>query len=243
VSDYLLVHGMSVSAWEWERLVPVLQSDARAGTIVTVEMPGRSGQRPGDYGAIRLEHYAGTILRALREHDLRDVILVGHSAGGICLQAVAAAEPERIRRLVFLCAAIPKRGRSMLEWQSLPQRLVSRLVLWLGRAGTRGIVPNKRFARWAMGHDLEPADCDALIARLVPEPPAMLIDRIDWPAERVRVPATYIHTTRDRIIRPKDQLRMAHTVPGVEVVSLEAGHARPVVYPERLAALLLDYAE
>src|SRR4051794_17739004 len=102
MSDFLLLHGMAEGAWAWERLIPRLQADPRAGTVLAPDFPGRGPHRPDDLQTIPLTDYLRTILDCLRTHDLRDVVLVGHSAGGICLQAAAAAEPERIRRMVFL---------------------------------------------------------------------------------------------------------------------------------------------
>lgn len=242
MADFLLLHGMNVGAWEWERVIPALQSDPRTGKVIAPNMPGRGPGGPPDLSTIRLRDYTATAIAALREHDLRDVIVVGHSGGGIYLQATVAAEPERVRRLVFLCAAIPERGRNILHRQPLPVGLFYRLLLWVRRADRRGIVPSRRLARFALCHTLRPEDCEPVLDRLVPEPQALLVDRIDWPADRVRVPATYILTNRDRVIRPHDQGRMAVSLPRVEVIRLDAGHADPVVYPEWLVALLLSYA-
>lgn len=241
MSDLLLLHGMCVGAWEWERVIPALKADPRAGRVIAPDFPGRAGNRPNVLATARLGDYFDTALAALREHDLRDVVIVGHSGGGATMQALAAAEPERVRRLVFLCAAVPKRGGSLLDLQPLPLRLISRLLLALPYVRNRGIVPNKRLAKRAMCHDLPPADCDPLIQRLVPEPRALLRDRIDWPAERMTAPVTYILTTKDRIIRPRDQQKMARSLPRPEILRLPMGHARPVVEPARLVELLLRY--
>src|SRR5829696_695045 len=242
MADFLLLHGMNVGGWEFERLVPLLRADPRTGTVVAPDMPGRAGNRGGRLADVRIAHYVETALAVLRDNDLRDTVIVGHSGGGAYLQTVVAAEPERVRRMVFLCAAVPQRGHSLLELQPLPLRLISRAFMWLFRTKQRGIRPNARLARRALCHDLRPEDCDSFAKRLVPEPEALLLDRIDWPAERVRAPATYIVTTQDRVIRPEHQRRMAGNVPGAEIITFDMGHARPVAEPERLAALLLGYS-
>jgi pimeloyl-ACP methyl ester carboxylesterase len=224
--DFLLLHGMNVGGWEWDRVRSALEANPRVGRVVAPDMPGRGASRPADLGRIRLQDYVEATVGALREADLRDAVVVGHSGGGIYLQAAVAAEPARVRRMVFLCAAIPRRGESMLAWQPLPLRALSRLWLWLARAGRRRIVPSRRLARRGLCPTLQPDDCEQLLASLVPEPQARLIDALDWDPVPLRgLPATYIQTTPDRVIRPKDQLRMARTVAGVEVVPLPAGHA------------------
>src|SRR5918998_162334 len=242
MSDFLLLHGMTMAGWAWERVLPRLQADPRAGRVLAPDFPGRGSQRPADLNTIQLADYLGTILDQLRREDLRDVVLVGHSAGGICLQAAAAAEPERIRRLVFLAAAIPRRGRSVSDWQPWPLRLGNRALMWLQRYGRRGIVPSKRLARRTLCTGLRREDCDAVLARLTPEPQRLILDRIDWDPGRVRAPASYILTTRDRVVAPRLQRAMARTVPGIELVPLRAGHAQPLYDPAWLVSRLLSYA-
>jgi pimeloyl-ACP methyl ester carboxylesterase len=128
-----------------------------------------------------------------------------------------------------------------LRLQPWPLRLLTRAGLWLFRARHRGIVPSRRFARWALCHDLQPEDCRLVLSHLVPEPQALLMECIAWPAERVQAPATYIRTLKDRIIRPKTQLQMARTLPGVELIEIPVGHAYPVLYPQRLVDVFLGY--
>jgi len=239
MTDFLLLHGMCVTRAEWQRVIPALQADPRAGKVVAPDMPGRGANRSAGPGSIRLRDYTVTAVAAIREYDLRDVVIVGHSGGGAYVQAVVAAEPERVRRIVFLCAAIPERGHSLLDLQPRAVRLVSRALLWLFQTKRRGIVASHRLAKRGMCRDLSSDDCAAVLNDLTPEPPALLSDRIDWDPSRVSVPSTYILTTRDGVIRPKDQLRMAGSLVAPEIVRMDAGHAYPVMHPQRLVEILL----
>lgn len=47
--------------------------------------------------------------------DLKDVILVGHSYGGMIITGVAARQGDRIRRLVYVDAALPDPGQSLYD--------------------------------------------------------------------------------------------------------------------------------
>lgn len=243
MTDFLLLHGVNATADEWERIIPALQADQRVGKIVAPDMPGRAGNRPGEYDIIRLTDYLATAVESLRRYDLRDVVMVGHSGGGIYMQAVAAAEPNRMRRMVFLSAFISKPGRSFLDLQPLPFRLLARCATGIFRARQNGFTPFTLYVRWALGHDLLPEDRARIPTFIVPEPLAMMVDSLDWPVERVRAPATYICTTRDRVNRPKNQLRMARELLGAEIIELPVGHAYPVMYPQRLVEILLGYAQ
>ncbi len=53
------------------------------------------------------------ICALITEHDLKDVILVGHSYGGMVITGVADRVRDKIRRLVYLDAALPDPGQSL----------------------------------------------------------------------------------------------------------------------------------
>ncbi len=240
--DFLLIHGSFGDAREWERLVPLLRSDPRVGKVVVPDLPGRGSNRPRQFSSIRLGDYLDTVVCALHEHDLQDVILVGHSAGGMFLQPAAAAEPERIRRMVFLAAAVLEPGRSFLDLQPCPLRALIHTTMWLFRAKQRGMAPLVPAARWALGPDLLPEDRAKTPEYLCTEPQALTVGCLEWPVERVRAPATYICTTKDRVVSPKNQRRMARKLARAELIELPMGHASPVLYPEKLASILLGFA-
>ena len=55
------------------------------------------------------------ICTLITENDLKDVILVGHSYGGMVITGVAAKMPDRISRLVYVDAALPDPGQSLFD--------------------------------------------------------------------------------------------------------------------------------
>jgi pimeloyl-ACP methyl ester carboxylesterase len=59
-----------------------------------------------------LTTYVNDILNVIRYENLHDVILVGHSYGGMVISGVAEQVPERIRELVYLDAMVPNNGES-----------------------------------------------------------------------------------------------------------------------------------
>jgi pimeloyl-ACP methyl ester carboxylesterase len=61
-----------------------------------------------------LSTYIDDVMAIISLEDLRDVTLVGHSFGGMAITAVADQMPDRIKRLVYLDAAVPKDGQSMV---------------------------------------------------------------------------------------------------------------------------------
>ena len=97
---FVLVHGGYHGPWCWDRLIPELE--LRGHRSVAVDLP------VGDPGAGAAE-YVDAIVRVAS--DLVDVILVGHSMGGLVLPLVPTRYP--VTKMVFLCALVPRPGMSM----------------------------------------------------------------------------------------------------------------------------------
>jgi pimeloyl-ACP methyl ester carboxylesterase len=94
VATFGLVHGAWHGAWCWEKLIPHLESRGHAAVAMDL---------PSDDPASTFQDYAEAVRSALGEAD--DVILVGHSLGGVTLPFVARSRPVRL--LVYLCGVIP----------------------------------------------------------------------------------------------------------------------------------------
>src|SRR3954454_25062964 len=97
MTTFWLVHGAWHGGWCWERLAPELE--ARGAQVVAPDLPCEDV----DAG---VSVYADVVDKALGEAD--DVVLVGHSLGGLTIPLVAARRP--VRRLVYLCAFVPTPG-------------------------------------------------------------------------------------------------------------------------------------
>src|SRR3974390_2705664 len=93
VSTYLLVHGAWHTGKELESVAKSISSTGH-----TVHTPTVKGNRPGDPKSIGLAQAIESIIDYFTRHELEDVVLVGHSYGGMIITAVADRFPRRIRR-------------------------------------------------------------------------------------------------------------------------------------------------
>jgi pimeloyl-ACP methyl ester carboxylesterase len=108
MSTYVLVHG----AWHTgAELEPVAAPIRAAGHQVYT--PTIKGNRPGDPKTTGLKEAIQSITDYLAENNLKDVVLIGHSYGGMVITGVADLAPERIRRLVYWNAFVPNNGESL----------------------------------------------------------------------------------------------------------------------------------
>jgi pimeloyl-ACP methyl ester carboxylesterase len=163
---------------------------------------------------VGLSTHIDDVVNTILWEDLHDVVLVGHSYGGMVITGVADRIPDRIRRLVYLDAFLPDSGETALA-------LADSIGATFVRPNTRDgfIIP-----AWVTD--------DHAIPRDVPQPLRTFTDtlRLVNPAAR-RIPAVYI-LTFEPTITPDPFQRFADRAAarGWPVSRLQANHV-----PERSA--------
>jgi pimeloyl-ACP methyl ester carboxylesterase len=105
---YVLVHG----AWQSGPLLEPTAALIRAQGH-EVFLPTLAGNRPGDSKHIGLEDAVQSLIDFFVEHELNDVILVGHSYSGMVITGVADRIPDKLRRVVYWNAFVPNDGESL----------------------------------------------------------------------------------------------------------------------------------
>ena len=107
---YVLVHGAWHGGWCWRRVAPLL---AAAGHRVLVPTLTGLGERAHlltpETG---LSTFARDVMAVIEAEEAEDVVLVGHSFGGVVVSMVADRMAERIARLVYLDATVLRSGES-----------------------------------------------------------------------------------------------------------------------------------
>jgi len=109
----VLVHGGGHGGWCYQRVARLLQ--AKGHLVYTPTLSGL-GERSGLLTeSIDLDLHAQDVAAVLHYEDLRDVILVGHSYGGMVITGVADRAADRVGRVVYLDAATPVDGQSLVD--------------------------------------------------------------------------------------------------------------------------------
>ncbi len=110
---FVLVHGATAGGWEWKRTGQCLTDDGHTVYRATLTGLGERMHLNGTH--IDLETHINDVVNLILFEDLHDVILTGHSYGGMVITGVMDRVPERIRHVVFLDAAVPDDGMSIWD--------------------------------------------------------------------------------------------------------------------------------
>jgi len=191
MATYVLVHG----AWHTGRgLEPVAASIAAAGH--TVFTPTTKGNRPGDSKTIGLSEAIRSIVDYLAVSDLKEIILVGHSYGGMIITGVADKMPHRIRRLVYWNTFVPNNDESVSDM--LPPEYIALLDAIASERGDGSVVLPFPVWREAFINDADLDTAKRAYELLNPHPLKILTDKISLvtnPAE-MKLAKSYLNCTR-----------------------------------------------
>ena len=238
MSTFVLVHGAWHGAWCWNRLEPQLQ--ALGHRSVSLDLPGH-GDDPTPRRKVGLDSYATAIAGVLAGIG-EQVILVGHSMGGMAISAAAELAPTSIRRLVYLAAFLPRNGESLFSIEernprpSVPEHL-------LPAANGKTATLDQAHITDLFYHDCCSQDIDYALARLTPQPLELLSTPITLTPENFgSVPRAYIQCMDDHAISIELQRDMIGASPCAEVVSMNSSHSPFFSQPEQLAGILARLA-
>jgi pimeloyl-ACP methyl ester carboxylesterase len=240
VAGLVLVHGAWHGAWCWRDVAPELE--LRGHAVEALDLPGH-GDAPGDPAAVTLDELVDAVCAAV-ERAPRPTVLVGHSFGGVAITAAAERLPERIDRLVYLCAFLPADGQSVVDLAATDfedSLALANQVVDVD-AGVAWIEPDAR--RETLYGACSAADAEWAAARLVPEGLAPQAQPVRITDERGgRVPRTYVETLRDRAIPLRKQRAMTAVVPVAAVRTIDADHSPFLSAPDQVVRHLAEAAE
>ncbi|HDR4723913.1 alpha/beta fold hydrolase [Bacillus cereus group sp. Sample62] len=218
MSTYVLVHGAWQGEWAWELVKP--QLEAFGHTVVTLDLPG-SGQDVTPSQNITLDSYVDAVTATINQQTEK-VILVGHSMGGIVITQTAEYIPNKIDKLVYLCAFLPQNGESLgskLAGEVGPQFSVNENDM------TAELIPNlieQTFLNATENEEIK----EASFKKMRPQPLGPFQQELKISEESFgTIDRIYIETTLDRAIPIDFQRRMNTETPCSKIITLEADHS------------------
>jgi pimeloyl-ACP methyl ester carboxylesterase len=235
-TNFVLVHGAFHGGWCWRPVADRLS--AGGARVFTPTMTGLGERRHLLTDSVGLATFIDDALGVLIAEELADVVLVGHSFGGMVISGVADRRPDLVGHLVYLDAVVPVAGQSALDQLPADTAAARRRAAAESSGGLS--IPNPP----ASAFDIPPGpDRDWVDRRVTPHPLAAYSDPIalTGPVGNGR-PRTYVRCTDPiyRAVQPS-YARVA-AEPGWNLVDLPTGHDAMITAPAATADLLLAIA-
>lgn len=232
MATFVVAHGAWSAGWAWKKMRPLLA--ARGHTLFTPTHTGLGERAHLAHADIDLDTHVADILAVLEYEDLRDVILIGHSYGGMVATGVADRARERVATLVYLDAFAPRDGESVFD--ILPP--ATRDQRQSGASGGDGW----RIPPGPMPPDTPEADRLWAAPRRVPQPLKTFSQKLKLQNGELTLPRHYIYCTRRP---PDDRFRPFYARAkreGWGAHEIDASHNPHITAPEALAELLHSVA-
>ena len=113
MATFLIIHGAWSAGWAWKKMRPRLR--ALGHEVFTPTCTGLGERAHLAHPEVSLDTHIDDMLAVLEYEDLHDVVLVGHSYGGMVATGVADRAAARLQQLVYLDAFVPQDGQSAFD--------------------------------------------------------------------------------------------------------------------------------
>jgi pimeloyl-ACP methyl ester carboxylesterase len=224
----LLCHGAWGGGWSWKKLHPLMQAAGhRLLTPTYTGLGERSHLANPDIG---LETHITDIVNVIEYEDLRDIVLLGHSYGGMVATGVADRVGDRINQVIYLDAFVPRDGESLFDLNEAPQAMRD-----AAKAGDGWRIPPN-----PVPPDTPPEDVEWLKARRVHMPIQCFENRLRLRHGETRLPRSYLYCSR-KVPATDPFAQFAKRLKNDSAwryFEMDASHSPNVTAPDTLMAML-----
>jgi len=233
---FVLIHGSWHGGWAWQAVIHQLEEKGHHAYAPTLAGHGPEAERVG----ITHKDCVDSVVSYIRQQDLHDVILVGHSFGGSVIIRVVEDLPSRIKRLIFLDAFVLEDGQSVYD--NLPSFLIE-LLDQLAQAS----LDNTTMLPWEIWRDHFIQDASEEVARalweqLSPEPNQPNVEKLDLKAfYSLNIPKSFIYCRQDMTLPPGSFYpQMSSRLGTYKLVEMDGNHEVMFIRPTELADKLIE---
>lgn len=234
---FVLAHGSWHGGWCWKRVAERLRSKGNA--VYTPSYTGMGDRVHLLNKDVTIDTFVEDLVQIIQSEELFDVVLVGHSFGGVPISGVADRIPDRIARLVYLDSVVAESGRSAFSYY--PTADVEARIKAAEKT-TNGLAvppPDSLPAVWGLGKQGDP-DYDWVRRRLSPHPLAAYTTALTLRAPvGNNLPRTYVHCTQPSHPILEDSRRLVRSLAGWQWIDLAAPHDSMITHPDAVVGLLL----
>ncbi|MGY4572325.1 alpha/beta fold hydrolase [Bradyrhizobium sp. USDA 3256] len=227
---FLVCHGAWSAGWAWKKMHPLMQ--AAGHRLVTPSYTGLGERAHLAHQGLDLEAHIQDVLSVISCEDLRDIVLIGHSYGGMVATGVADRVRERIAQMIYIDAFVPRDGQSLFD---LNESAVETMREFASDGDGWRIPP------MPVPPDTSPADVAWLSARRIDMPIKCFEQKLRLKRGETSLPRSYIYATRATQADTFGQFaRRIRNEAGWRYFEIDASHSPNVTAPEALMAILQE---
>jgi pimeloyl-ACP methyl ester carboxylesterase len=232
MANFVMIHGAWHGSWCWNAVTPLLRAAGHA--VFTPTLTGLAERRHLLSAQVSLHTHISDVANLIELEDLRDVVLVAHSYGGVVGASVAGRCLDRIKHLVWVDAHVPHSGESWADLvgaDAARERIKAANEQGLGMA-----IPAPDIAAWG----LNAAQLADAKKRLTPHPLGCFTRGAKFDEVKVyALPKTYISCDNPRLDTVNVSRNRAQSW---HVCSLQTGHDPMITAPQELVNIMLREA-
>jgi pimeloyl-ACP methyl ester carboxylesterase len=188
---------------------------------------------------VTIKDCVDSVITDIEDAGLGEVVLCGHSLGGVTVPGVVAKlGPSRMREMILAAAFLPPQGTSVLDSLGGPLGWYARHA---AAARRTAVVMPRIAARLAFCNGMTPYQREFVLSRICGESIHLVTEKVDRSELPEDVSWTWILTRRDRSLSQRQQRRSISTLPGRgTVISIDTCHDLMVSEPTRLAEIFVE---
>lgn len=233
-STFVLVHGAWQGGWVWRATADLLT--AQGSRVFTPTLTGLGERADLLDKSVDLSRHIDDICRLIEDENLRDIVLAGHSYGGMVVSGAADRMPERVKSLVILDGFVPEDGKAMRDyWPPASMKYLEK------QAELSGGVSVPPISAELLAVDK--ANREWVDRNATPQPFATFNEVIRLTGGRKSIARkTYIRATRFRSHSFDATLKRLQADGNWKTVEMDCGHEAMVDRPRELAELFEEAA-
>lgn len=227
MATVVVAHGAWSAGWAWKKMHPLMRAAGHELIVPTYTGLGEKVHLASP--SVGLETHVNDIVGVIETEELMDVVLVGHSYGGVVATVVADRVRPRLSQFIYLDAFVPENGKCLLDY--VPKGMHMPLEEGEGKGWLTKSNP--------LPPDTSPEDSAWIMRHRNSHPIKTMQDPVRLKGGQPPLPTSYIYCTKN-VHGPFKQFLDYAKTKGWPTYEMDTTHSPNVTAPEVLTKLLCD---